>query len=290
MRSIGIPVANREECVVALDVAFKLGKSLGSDILGYHMRPNRDEAARIDLASLMGGGGLGGARWPLQDEAATSEAAIGAGKLFEEMARQHSYLCAAKRGSPGKPHAVYRETVGSPDKLIPLFGPTNDLMVVSRPRKNGGVKAWVIMMSSLLDSPVPVLVLPQKKVDIDCKRIAIAWNRGRAENLLVHLCLPLLRQAEDVVFICAGRDPRHGPAEKDMIDYLKGHGIKARARRTTGADSGKALIQAAQAEKAGVLLSGAYTRGRLREMIFGGVTEYLVTDTDFPVILLHDRG
>ena len=287
MRSIGIPVADREECVVALDVAFNLGERLGSDIIGYHMRPTKQEGGKIDLSGLWGSGGLAHTAWPVEDESKEQAAAVSAHRLFTDMAGKHGYEIATRRGSPEKPRALYREKVGAPDKLIPLFGPTNDLMVVSRPRKNGGVKAWVIMMSALLDSPVPVLILPQKKVKLDCSRIAIAWNRGRSEALLVHATLPMLKAADDVVFISEGKDHKHGPSEKDMCDYLQGHGIKARARRINGADTAKTLMKAVQEEKADVLLSGAYTRGRLREMIFGGVTEHLVTGTDFPVILLH---
>lgn len=289
MRSIGIPVANREECVVALEVAFGLGKALGSDVIGYHMRPNRQELANIDLSAMWTGSATA---WPEVDEATAQEAAVSAERLFTEMAGQQGYELANKRGVAGKSVALYRETVGTPDKLIPIFGPTNDLLVVSRPRK-GGVKAWTIMMSALLDSPVPVLVLPQKRVQVECKRLAIAWNRGRAESLLVHLSLPMLQAAEDVVFLGVGRDYKHGPTERDMVDYLKGHGIKARTRKVTAPgraiEAGKALVRAAQEEKADVLLSGAYTRGRLRQMIFGGVTEHLLTGTDFPVILLHNR-
>src|SRR5690606_30787152 len=162
-----------------------------------------------------------------------------------------------------------------------------DLLVVSRPRKGGGAKASLILMSALLNSGAPVLVLPQKPVKVDCKRIAIAWNRGRAETLLVHSSLPLLRAADDVVLISAGRDHHHGASERDMIDYLQGHGIRARQRRVEGADPARMLVKAAQEEKASVLLSGAYTRSRLRQLIFGGVTEHLLTGTDFPVLLLH---
>ena len=41
MRSIGIPVADRPECVIALDVAFSLAQTLKADINGYHIVPNR---------------------------------------------------------------------------------------------------------------------------------------------------------------------------------------------------------------------------------------------------------
>src|SRR5690554_1833926 len=97
MRSIGIPVANREECVVALEVAFKLGKALNSDVVGYHMRPNRKEAATIDFSALLASSSTA---WPVVDEKTAQEAAVSAQKLFAEMASQYDYELSTKRGSP----------------------------------------------------------------------------------------------------------------------------------------------------------------------------------------------
>ena len=52
-------------------------------------------------------------------------------------------------------------------------------------------------------------------------------------------------------------------------------------------NGGAALVSGAKKAGADVLLCGAYTKGRLREMFFGGVTEYLTTKSDFPVIMKH---
>ncbi len=44
---------------------------------------------------------------------------------------------ARKHGTPAAPKAVFREKLGSADKLFPFIGPVSDLMVVSRPKKGG---------------------------------------------------------------------------------------------------------------------------------------------------------
>ncbi|MDT8398255.1 MAG: universal stress protein [Pseudomonadales bacterium] len=284
MRSIAIPVADREECAIALDVAFRLGKTFGSDVVGYHMRPNKMAASntRLDVTELWSGG----AAWPEEDEKTSEKAALSAHKLFQLMAEQHQYPLTAKHSQPPGRHAIWREKLGSPDKLMPLVGPVNDLMVVSRPRRNGGRKAWLILMSALLDSGIPVLVLPQKKVELSCKHIAIAWNRGPQEVQAVHATLGLLKQAGQLTFITSGKNYKHGPSAKEMIAYLKCHGIKAAELRTDG-NPVKDLVKTAQKIGADTLLSGAYTKGRLRQMLFGGVTEHLIWDTAFPVLLKH---
>ncbi len=285
MRSIAIPVADREECAIALDVAFKLGKSLRADVAGYHMRPNKLVAAdtKLDLTELWGGGGN---NWPEEDETIIEKAAESARKLFEHMADQHGYAVSKKHGSAEEPHALWHEKLGTPDKLMPLIGPVNDMLVVSRPNKNGGRKAWLILMSALLDSGVPVLVLPQKRMDSVGKHVAIAWNRGIQEAQAVHATIPMLQRADKVTFLSVGKDPKHGPTAKDMINYLRAYGIKAGEEKTIG-DAGPMLVKAAQTVGADLLLSGAYTKGRLRQMLFGGVTEHLIWNTNFPVLLRH---
>lgn len=283
MRSIGIPVADRQECAVALDVAFKLARAVGADVVGYHMRPSRDvsgQDTRLAISAVWGD------PWPVEDDKTSEQAAAAAGKLFAAMAEQHGFVVSRKHGKGLDLRALWREKLGTPDKLMPLIGPVNDLLVVSRPGKSGGSKALQVLMSALLDSGSPVLVLPQKKVAVPCRHIAIAWNRGPQEARAVHATLPLLLQAEQVTLVTVDKEPKHGPAAREMVEYLKCHGIRASEFRGSGS-GGPGLVKAAKEVGADVLVSGAYTKGRIRQMLFGGITEYLIRGTTFPVILMH---
>jgi nucleotide-binding universal stress UspA family protein len=285
MRSIAIPVADREECAVALATAFELGKKLGADIVGYHIRPHKrstDNNTRLAISSVWSQSGA----WPEPAEKVAAKAAGYARRLFEQYVENHQYFLSQRHGSKAKPHAIWKEKLGTPDKLMSLLGPVNDLMIVSRPQKSGGIKGLMIMTTALLDSGIPVLVLPQKKTDIPFNHIAVAWNRGAQEAQAVHATLSLLQSAEKVTFLTMGDSPKHGPSAQEMANYLKSYGIKATATKVTGS-GGAALVNGAKKVGADVLLAGAYTKGRLREMFFGGVTEYLTMKSDFPVILKH---
>src|SRR5690606_2247581 len=103
----------------------------------------------------------------------------------------------------------------------------------------------------------------------------------------VHATLPLIKAAEDVVFLTVGQERSSGPTSEDMIRYLEFHGVTARAKFVDRSDAGRALVETAAAEGADLLLTGAYTRGRFRQLVFGGVTEHLVTKSDFPVLIMH---
>ena len=289
MRAIAIPVADRNECELALDVAFTLGKVLKADVVGYHMRPDilPLQADNIDMAGLWATGGLTSTAWPVDEEKAAEKLAAKAEKLFKDSAGSHGYEMSDRAGSASNPKALYHEVRGTPDQAIPVYGPASDMMIVSRPAKKGAIKAWMVMMTALLDSTVPVLILPQKKVTLNFKRMAIAWNNGPVEAMLVRNSLPLLKTADEVVFVTAGKETKHGPSAKQMIAYLRAHGIKATEKKVDGKNPAKSIEAAVKSLKADILLCGAYTRGRMREMIFGGVTEYLVTKTSLPVLMLH---
>jgi len=288
MRVIGIPVADRDECALALDAAFELGKILDAGVAGYHMVADKPAwEDRFDMAGVWAGGQLLPAPWPDDDEKARRKMADKARDLFQAKAEAAGFQCTSNIGSSKPGQAVYSEISGTPDQAVPAFGPTNDMLVVSRPTPRGGMKAWVVMLSALLDSTTPVLIMPQKKHTLKTDRIAIAWNNGATEALLVRSAVPMLKQAKEVTFITANGESRHGPRAKDMINYLKAHGIKASQKKVKGKSAASAIETAVDELDAGLLLSGGYTRGRMRELVMGGVTENLVTKTRLPVLMLH---
>lgn len=286
MRSILVPTADRPECRDALATAFELGKRLGADVLGRHFRPGPLEPGNWDMVDLWTMNQRGA--WPVIGDGDAIRAADAAEKLFQASAHQAGYPVVTEPGSRERPHASWEALDGSPPELMPAIGGSSDLLVVSRPPQRGGDKAWIVMMSALLDSLRPVFVLPQQRQDTTARRIAVAWNGGRTETLAIHAALPLVKAADDVVLLTvAGGKRNRGPSSDDMSRWLARHGVSARTRHIEGGDEGPALVEAAEAEGAEALLAGAYTRGRLRQMVFGGVTEFLVTKTQFPVVLMH---
>jgi nucleotide-binding universal stress UspA family protein len=286
MRAIFVPVAARPECEVALETTFAMAQRLGSDVIGCHIRPAPTEPGDWDMADLWTMS-RSSQSWPVGDEREQERAAQSAKDLFSAVAGRFGFDISDEPGTPERPRAHWQTRSGSPPDLMPTIGAASDMLVVSRPPERGGQKAWLVMTAALLDSRRPVLVLPQQKTNASGRRLAIAWNRGRMETLVVHSALPLIKAADDVVFLTAGSERRHGPESDDMIRFLSFHGVTARAKHVDRSDAASALVDTAAAEGADLLLAGAYTRGRFRELLFGGVTEHLVTKTTFPVLMMH---
>jgi nucleotide-binding universal stress UspA family protein len=74
-----------------------------------------------------------------------------------------------------------------------------------------------------------------------------------------------------------------------LINFLGWHGISAQrvAGAATAGSIGANLLATAAREHAGLLVMGAYTHGRFREMVLGGVTDHVLHHATIPVLLAH---
>jgi nucleotide-binding universal stress UspA family protein len=54
-----------------------------------------------------------------------------------------------------------------------------------------------------------------------------------------------------------------------------------------GRPPSEAVLDAVRDTRADLLVMGAYGRGRLSEIVFGGFTQRVLANTELPVFLLH---
>lgn len=140
----------------------------------------------------------------------------------------------------------------------------------------------------------PLLVVPDRINWLDLRSVLVAWKDTPEARRAVADALPMLRKARDVtIATIPERDEDRSVAMAGVTDvaaWLARHGVTASARICEGARNETA---AAQLEKlagdvdAGLIVAGAYGHSRFRELILGGVTQYLVTQTARCVLLSH---
>lgn len=161
--------------------------------------------------------------------------------------------------------------------------------IVSRPAAKGGKLAHMFMLAALLNSSRPVLVMPQAKVSTVGKRIAIAWNQSAEAAQAVAAAMPLLQLAEHVSIITGSPQREVGPTSLQLATYLRFWGIDAErvTARARGMDDSKALLKGYKNTESDLLVMGAYSRNRLRQRMFGGVTDFMLQKADIPVFMLH---
>ena len=284
MRVIFVPVADRPECAKALGIAFELGRQLGASILGCHIRAHTDSeiAFPSGLSSLGGSESVSNLVWSGRKNRKGGRAA---NTLFGKVAEAHNYDVVKKpRATPG---AVWLEKVGSPDKVLSIMGPVSDLIVVSRPRGKESKLANLFMLSAVMYSSRPVLVLPQSGKQTPGRRISIAWNQSAEAARAVDAAMPLLQNAEQVNIISCGPERGVGPKSSQLATYLRFWGIKPELLNIREASDTKSIIKGYKDTRSDLLVMGAYSRSRLRERMFGGVTEYMLHKANIPVFMLH---
>jgi nucleotide-binding universal stress UspA family protein len=286
MRVILVPFSDRPESKTALGVAAGLADRVGANVVGCHLRPHREMDKDYQAFGLP----LFGSpkkEWLEQlAKKSTDSAAKRAGKSFAELMTAKGFRLARRPSLKLKKGAIWIEQVGLPDKLMAIMGPLSDLTVVSRPAANGHI-ARMFLLAALLQSSRPVLILPANQVRIPGKRIAIAWNQSAESARVVSACMPLLETAEQVTIISCGPEGRLGPKAKHLQSYLKNYGVDAAVKATRGKDEVAELLATYKETKSDLLLMGAYSRARFREMVFGGMTQYMLTKAKIPVVMQH---
>ena len=74
-----------------------------------------------------------------------------------------------------------------------------------------------------------------------------------------------------------------------MTAHLQRNGIKAIGKNVdSGSRSvGEAILEETEAFGADLIVKGAYTHSRLRQLVFGGATRHLLHNTPIPLFMAH---
>jgi len=216
---------------------------------------------------------------------AAEEQAHRARLAFEELARSSE---AVREGG----EAVGAEWLGGdrgPDiQSIGQLARVFDLSVVARPSTLSS-NAGALLETVLFESGRPVLMVPSEVPAEIGRRVLVAWNRSSETARAVGLADHFLRRAEAVEVLSVEGGMVAGPDGRLLAETLRSNGVPATARHATpeGQSAGEAVLAAAAAFDADLIVKGAYTNSRLRQMIFGGMTQHLISAADRPVFFAH---
>jgi nucleotide-binding universal stress UspA family protein len=139
----------------------------------------------------------------------------------------------------------------------------------------------------------PLLVVPDGVKWLDLRSVLVAWKDTPEARRAVADALPILRKAKDVAIVeIPERDDERSTAMARVTDvaaWLARHGVTATARvpEAAGEATATQIERIAGDVGAGLIVAGAYGHSRFRELILGGVTEYLVTQSVRSVLLSH---
>ena len=272
MKSILLPVDQNEQMPATLETARLLAEMFGSTVEGVALRPAfADIVAPDPIVAVT----IPPTDWNEID--------------FTRSVRQLFDTFAAQRVAGSAEGARFRWRGGSPidDAALGSLGRVHDITVIGRPGVRGA--RMTAIESALFDSGRPVLMAPPQAPATMGETVLIHWNASGETARNIRFAMPLLRRAKRVSLIAVEGAMVQGPSIKEAVGYLAAHGISAADRTVTGQRNrpGEAILAEAAAIGADLLIKGAYTQSRLRQMIFGGATRHLVTEATVPVLLAH---
>ena len=102
--------------------------------------------------------------------------------------------------------------------------------------------------------------------------------------------MPILKRASRVIVLAVeGGAAVPGPTGEQLCRYLQLNDVPAKPL-TVGLEgrlTGEVILAHAKALGCDLLIKGAYTQSRLRQMIFGGTTRYILSHAELPVLMAH---
>jgi len=196
---------------------------------------------------------------------------------------------AAQEVAGALPAASWREAEGSYANVAVSRAAAFDLIVAASAAVMEPLKA--IAEGSLLQARRPVLLAPSRLDGGLTKDAMIAWDESAECWHAVSAAIPFLRVARSVQVVSVDRDAdRRGPSQADAVAYLRCHDIAATARVVAPhlRAVGDTLLATAGEGEIGLLVMGAYSHSRLREMLLGGVTRHMLKNAvSRPILLAH---
>jgi len=176
--------------------------------------------------------------------------------------------------------------VGIRSELVAQQSKFCDMVVAATPPK-GIVTAT--FEASIVESGKPVLVIPRKMTEFKADNILIGWNNSPQSSRAISESIPLLKNAKKVHIVSSAKYTTETLSRiKDLQSYLGLHGVETTFEliKTTFIP-GEALLKKAQEGKFDLIVAGAYGKKRLKDLMLGGATQYLLGHTTIPVLMAH---
>ncbi|MDH3474801.1 MAG: universal stress protein [Rhodospirillales bacterium] len=208
--------------------------------------------------------------------------------LFESFLRDKGVDWAPETGA-ATVSAGWLDDLSPGEQLIGSRGRVFDLIVTGRPVRGAEVPRMSILESALFDSGRPVLIAPPTPPATLGEVIVIAWNGSMESARAVALAMPLLARARQVHVLAVEGGSVPGPDAAELERSLLRNDVSAEATgvRPGERSVGEAILEEAAGLGADLLIKGAYTHSRLRQLIFGGATSHILAEADLPVLMAH---
>ena len=131
------------------------------------------------------------------------------------------------------------------------------------------------------------MIPPQWKAH-QVSHAAVAWNESVEASRALAVAMPWLRQMDEVSVIISKK-------RKDTVsglrEYLLLHGVKIEVKllppKVKGKSIGASILDCCAENRVELLVVGGFSHTRSRQLLFGGVTEHLLKNSNVITVMVH---
>jgi len=285
MRTILVHLEEQPGLASVLTSALLAARRFGAHISGLHVRPGMPR-----LVPVAPEGAFIPATEIVEDlERADRELSRRLRDTFESFMRDHGVTVGRGALAGEEPVADWQEEVSPGTEMLGSVGRVFDLIVVGRPVAGAATPSMGALETALFESGRPILIAPPAAPASLGSNVVIAWNGSTETARTIAMAMPFLEQAEQVLVVSVEEGMVPGPSAQQVAQGLVRNHIPARSRhvQARGRAVGAAILAEAAEAGSDLLLKGAYTHSRLRQMIFGGATSHILGAAELPVIMAN---
>lgn len=290
IKRILVPLPGTAEHAGEIDIALAAGKAFGAHVEALFIsEPPQPPRVSIPASDYYGRGATAVARVnPFAEE--RERIASAARETFTRacFAANIPILDANQAvGSP--PFATWRVAEGAYVDVAVQRAAAFDLVVAASAAVRESLKE--IAEGSLLRTRRPVLLAPESRDAKLTDPALIAWDESAECWHAVSAAVPFLKLARAITVVSVDRHAEYRRASQaEVVAYLRCHGIEAKAEVVAPQlrSIAETLLAVARDHNAGLLVMGAYSHSRLRELLLGGATRHVLRNAaGLPVLMAH---
>jgi nucleotide-binding universal stress UspA family protein len=279
MKTILLPTEQGAAMTSALDTALLLAQKFDGCIEGFPLRP-----AVADLVAMDPDSGLTMVAVKEND----AEMVRQAEDLFHAYMDSHRVPPRTGDG-PASLSNLWLKDAPSGHDFVGSYGRVFDVIVLARPGDEWQSPSMITLESALFESGRPVLIAPPTPPRTLGTNVLVAWNNSTEQARTMADAMPLLRLAERITILTVEGATVAGPSGEQMARSLKANGIASETvtMKPGKRSAGETILAKADELGCDLIVKGAYTQSRLRQMIFGGTTRHVLAHANLPVLMAH---
>lgn len=285
MKTIFLPLEENDALPSILQTALLVARIFGSYVEAIHVRPGLTGVVAAGAEGLVAATPGLIENFEREDQARAQRVRA----AFEEFMRQHGVGPSTTRDPSSVPTIGWHEQASPGEATIGSRGRVFDLIVVGRPGRGNSSATMSTLETALFESGRPLLIAPPRPPAKLGEKILVAWNCSTETARTMAFAMPFLMRAKEVLVLQVEGGTVPGPSAEEAVQYLLRNGIAATAAliKPMKRNAGEVFLAEAADWGADLLIKGAYTQSRLRQMIFGGPTSHILAEAVLPVFMAH---